>query len=134
MKRFILLLFIILSFSWSAEYVVIAQKSMPNLSIKQIRAIYLKKVTVLNDTPLVPVNLSASSKIRKSFEKRVLKMGYNRLKAYWTKQHYLGHRPPLKMKSQKSVKAFVKKIKGAIGYIEKSMVDSDMKILYKWRD
>ena len=133
MKKFVLI-FLILSFSWSAEYAVIAQKSMPPLSEKQIRAIYLKRMTILNNMLLVPINLSASSLIRKSFEERILRMGHNRLKAYWTKQHYLGRRPPLKMKSQKSIKAFVKKIKGAIGYIEASMVDDEIKILYKWRE
>ncbi|WOE69628.1 hypothetical protein RZR97_11030 [Hydrogenimonas thermophila] len=133
MKKF-LLIFLFLSFSWSAEYVVIAQKSMPPLSEKQIRAIYLKKITILNNMLLVPVNLSASSLIRKSFEERILKMEHSRLKAYWTKQHYLGRRPPLKMKSQKSVKAFIKKIEGAIGYIEADMVDDEIKIIYKWRD
>lgn len=133
MKKLVLI-FLILSFSWSAEYAVIAQKSMSALTIKQIRAIYLKKITILNNKLLVPINLSASSLIRKSFERTILKMGHNRLKAYWTKQHYLGHRPPLKMESQKSVKAFIKKIEGAIGYIETNMVDDDIKILYKWRD
>jgi len=133
MKKLVLI-FLILSFSWSAEYVVIAQKSMPSLSKKQIRAIYLKKIIMLNGMLLVPINLSASSLIRRSFEERILRMGHNRLKVYWTKQHYLGRRPPLKMKSQKSVKAFIKKIEGAIGYIEANMVDDEIKILYKWRD
>ena len=61
-------------------------------------------------------------------------MRYSRLKSYWTKQHYLGHRPPLTMKSQESILAFIKKVDGAVGYIDLKNIDSDINIVYKWSD
>ena len=116
------------------EYAVVSSRDMKSLSASQIKAVFLKKITVTNGVKLVPVNLSARDKIRQKFEKKILHMNFSRLKAYWTKQHYLGHRPPLSMKSQQSVKAFIDKVDGAIGYMEMKNIDKSMKILYKWSD
>jgi hypothetical protein len=38
------------------------------------------------------------------------------------------------MKSEESIKAFVKKVDGAIGYINANSVDDGVKVLYKWSD
>jgi len=129
-----LLLLLSTTHIFSAEYVVIANKNMKDLSQMQIKAIFLKKLTIIDDTKMVPVSLGARDSLRENFEKNILKMNFQRLKSYWSKQHYLGHRPPLSMKSEESVKAFVKKVDGAIGYIEKSAIDNDIKILYEWKD
>ena len=129
-----LLLLLSATHIFSAEYVVIANKNMKDLSQMQIKAIFLKKLTIIDDTKMVPVSLGARDSLRENFEKNILKMNFQRLKSYWSKQHYLGHRPPLSMKSEESVKAFVKKVDGAIGYIEKSAIDNDIKILYEWKD
>jgi len=136
MKNFILsFILLLLSQTLSAEkYVVIANKSMKTLSKSQIKAIFLKKMSLVDDMKLVPVALQARDSLRKNFESRVLKMSFTRLKSYWTKQHYLGHRPPLSLKSQASVKAFVKKVDGAVGYISRKNLDSDLKVLYTWED
>jgi hypothetical protein len=132
-KIFLLLLFIP-TILLSGEYVVIANHKIQNLSSAQIRTIFFKKRAMLGGIKLIPVNLGARDPIREKFEKKVLKMNLHRLKAYWAKQHYLGHRPPLSMKSQESIKAFVKKVDGAIGYIEKENLDKDLKVLYSWED
>ena len=129
-----LLLLLSATHIFSAEYAVIANKNMKDLSQTQIKAIFLKKLTIIDDTKMVPVSLGARDKLRENFEKNILKMNFQRLKSYWSKQHYLGRRPPLSMKSEESVKAFVKKVDGAIGYIEKSAIDNDIKILYEWKD
>lgn len=122
------------SISLADEYVVISNKEMKNLSESEIKAIFLKKLIFTNDTKLVPINLEARDPLRLKFEKDVLHMSFQRLKSYWTKQHYLGHRPPVSMKSQKSIKAFVKKVKGAIGYIKADRVDESVKVMYRWSD
>ncbi|RUM46148.1 MAG: hypothetical protein DSY46_00800 [Hydrogenimonas sp.] len=120
----------------ASDYIVIAHETVPNFSLQQIRAIYLKKLTLINDQQAIPINLPADSSIRQAFEKKILQMSQRRLKAYWTKQHYLGHRPPLKMASEKSVILFIKKIDGAIGYLEanKFHPTKKIKILYQWSD
>jgi ABC-type phosphate transport system substrate-binding protein len=120
--------------SLANEYVVISNKNMKDLSEGEIKAIFLKKLTIINDVTAVPLNLEAREPLRLEFEQKLLNMNFEKLKSYWTKEHYLGHRPPISMKSQESVKAFVKKVDGAIGYINSSSVDSDLKVLYRWSD
>ena len=138
MKKFFCSLFLITTVFISAlnanEYAIVSSKSMQNISLGQIKALYLKKTLYIGEKKIVPLNLQAKDTIRKSFERNVLHMSFNRLKSYWSKQHYLGHRPPITMKSEKSIKAFVKKIDGAIGYLELSKVDNNLKILYKWSE
>jgi len=116
------------------NYAVVANSMFKNLSKADIKAIYLKKLSYINNKKVIPINLSSRDKIRKSFEKNVLNMSFPRLKAYWTKQHYLGHRPPITMKSQESIKLFIQKIDSAVGYMEIKNVTNNLKILYKWSD
>ena len=135
-KSLLLLLFLVISNSSivADEYAIVANRSMKELSTNQIKAIFLKKITYVDDMKLVPINLGTRDRLRLKFEKKILKMSFSRLKIYWTKQHYLGHRPPVSMKSQESIKAFIKKVDGSIGYIEEQYVDDDLKIIYRWSD
>jgi len=128
---FITLLSII---SFADEYAVISNNKMKDLSTAQIKAIFLKKITVVNNIKVIPVNLGARDPLREKFEKKVIKIKFSRLKSYWTKHHYLGHRPPISMKSEASVKAFVQKVDGAIGYINASNVDDSVKVIYRWSE
>ena len=116
------------------EYVVISNKNAHNLSTKQIKAIYLKKLIIVNDVSMVPVNLDSGDELRDKFEQEILGMNSSQLKKYWTQQHYLGHRPPISLKSQESVKRFIKNVDGSVGYLETSNLDDNIKTLYTWRD
>jgi len=137
MKKILFILTLLLALSTqltAKEYAVVSYGEFQQLPATKIRAIFLKKLTLLNNTKLVPINLLPRDPLRKKFEKHVLKMSFSRLKAYWTKQHYLGHRPPVSLKSQASVASFLKKVKGSIGYLELKNIDNKMHILYKWSD
>jgi ABC-type phosphate transport system substrate-binding protein len=137
MKKILLSLIVSLlciSSSLSDEYVIVSNKNMKELSLSQVKAIFLKKLTFVSDVKVVPINLGLRDELRLKFEKKVLRMNFSRLKTYWIAQHYLGHRPPVSMKSQESIKAFVKKVDGSIGYIKALYVDDDLKIIYKWSD
>lgn len=116
------------------EYVLVSNNKIKTLSKSQIKAIFLKKLILIDDLKVVPVNLGAKSPLRSKFEKKILHMSFSRLKAYWTKQHYLGHRPPISMKSEESVKSFVKNVDGAIGYISAESVDESVVVLHRWSD
>jgi ABC-type phosphate transport system substrate-binding protein len=120
--------------SLAEEYAVIANKKIKDLSTAQIKAIFLKKITVIENINAVPVNLGARDHIREKFENEVVGMNFERLKSYWAKQHYLGKRPPVGMQSEESVKAFVKNVEGAIGYINANNLDNDIKVLYRWSE
>lgn len=119
---------------FAQEYALVSNKLLAKVSVDQVRAIFLKKMTHLNNIHLVPVNLPVSSKIRQSFEKYIVKMSQKRLKSYWIKQHYLGKRPPLRMKSELSAVRFVKNVQGAISYINLKNVNDSVTLLYKWSD
>ncbi len=131
------LIFIILllsQFAFGHEYVVVANKHMEDLSPSQIRAIFLKRLLFIGDMKAVPLNLDARDPLREKFEQHILEISFDRLQSYWTKEHYLGHRPPISLKSQESVKAFVKKVDGSIGYINIDSMDDSLKILYRWSE
>ena len=134
MKKIILSALLLCSLSFSDEYAVVANKRMKDLSVNQIRAIFLKKLLIIGTDKAVPINLEPRNPLRLKFEKEILHISFSRLKVYWTKEHYLGHRPPINMKSQKGIKAFVKKINGAIGYININNLDKELKVIYKWKD
>jgi len=116
------------------EYSVIASHNTPKMSVEELRAIYLKKITFIKNEKVIPLNLPAKNSIRKSFEKNILHMGENRLKHYWIKAHYLGKRPPIMLESQKAIQQFVKRVDGAIGYIESNKKEKNMRVLYQWKD
>ena len=130
----LLLLTLLSSLLFATEYAVVANKEVPKLSKNDIKAIYLKRFSSLEHKKIVPLNLGSRNKIRKSFQKHVLGMSFMRLKAYWTKQHYLGHRPPISMKSQEGVVRFVQKVDMSIGYTTIDKIDTNLKILYRWSD
>ena len=134
MKNIILIILFFSSILLAEEYAVISNQNMKNLSTNQIKAIFLKKLTYVEDLKIIPINLEVRDSIRLNFQKHILHMNFSRLKKYWTKQHYLGHRPPVSMKSQESIKSFVKKVDGSIGYINIKNIDESVKIIYRWKD
>jgi hypothetical protein len=133
--RFSFLLLLLLQVNLNAkEYAVVASFAYEDMPINKIKALFLKKSAYVGSFKIVPLNLSLGDAGRNSFEKNVLGMNFPTLKSYWTKQHYLGHRPPISLKSQKAMKAFIKNVQGAIGYIELKNVDRELNILYIWSD
>lgn len=133
MRKVAILMFIA-TLATAGEWVVIASPSFKqgSLSTKQIKDIFLKKKAFIDSQEVFPVNLAASDKARMSFEERLLGMDRGELVGYWANQHYQGITPPVTQKSQAGVKAFVKSVKGAVGYIEKAQLEPDVKVLYEF--
>ncbi|MDO9265587.1 MAG: hypothetical protein Q7U00_00740 [Sulfurimonas sp.] len=125
---------VLYAISFGDEYVVISNSKMKDLSTTQIKAIFLKKIAVIDNLDAVPVNLGAMDPIREKFENKIVEMNFERLKSYWAKEHYIGKRPPVSMQSEESVKAFVKNVEGAIGYINAKNLDNSVKVLYRWSE
>jgi ABC-type phosphate transport system substrate-binding protein len=120
--------------SVSAEpFVLITHPQNPidTLTRSQVRMIYLKKRRFWNDTKLVALNLPPNNTLRNTFENKILKMNATQLDNYWVRAHYKGQCPPYRVESLKSMLLFVKKVKGAIGYIPKSEVGSGVKVIYE---
>lgn len=121
---------------YANDYLVVANKSLhiDKITALQLKMIFLKKSKIINGTTVVPINLGVSNIIRKSFEKNILHMSRKRLKYFWIEQHYLGKRPPITMKSPKSIIKFVQKIDGAISYIPINDLNDNVKVIFRWTD
>lgn len=134
MKSITIVGFLFASLLYAGDWVVVAATSFKNNSLtqKQVKDIFLKKKMFIDSQEVIPVNLPANEKGRSVFEEKLLGMDRTEIGNYWISQHYQGITPPLTQKSQAGVKAFLKNAKGAIGYIEKSQLDSDMKVLYEF--
>ena len=118
----------------ASDYAVVVARATPlnSLDMKTLKSIFLRKRTFGNDVRLFPVNVLGEDAARKSFEKRVLKMDREELNQYWIKSHFQGLSPPPTQASFRSVKAFVEKVNGAIGYLPSSMVDDQLKVLHEF--
>ena len=135
MKKFLLILVLTLLLQ-AKTYVVIVDKDSPieTISMIKLKLLYLKKIKILNDSIMIPINLSPNQNARLSFEKFILKKTREELNNFWIKQHYLGKRPPIVLESPKSAVIFVTKIKGAIAYIPIEYLTKDVKVIYTWSD
>lgn len=126
---FLFFAFVCASFAGDLVVVVSKNSTIEQLSRQELKAIYLKKKLRTGDTKLIPVNLAASNPTRPSFDKLVLMMESYELGQHWNKLHFNGINPPLVQNSFEGVKAFVKNVEGAIGYIDSENVDSGLKIV-----
>jgi len=118
--------------SLNAEnFSIVVNDSFPlkSLTKKQLRSIYLKKVTYIEGVKIFAINISSSNKLRKEFEKIILTMNQTNLKRYWRKAHYKGVRPPKVLKSNKNILSYLGNVSGAIAYLPKGMASNDLHIL-----
>ncbi|WP_353662251.1 hypothetical protein [Hydrogenimonas sp. SS33] len=136
MPRWFLLL-LLFAVSVAAEELLVVTNPANDigpLDAAQLRQIYLGKRRYWKTLKLFPINLPPANPLRKRFEREVLHMTPSALDAYWMKEHYLGHRPPYRVESVESVIRFVRKLKGAIGYIPKHRLSGNLKVIYRIKD
>jgi ABC-type phosphate transport system substrate-binding protein len=129
----VLLLFMFITGLHAENMVFIANSGNPITKVDKavLKKIYLKKRRFWKETKLNPLNLPPHTPLREAMEKQILGMSASALDAYWMKEHYRGHRPPYRVESVKSMLLFVKKVKGAIGYIPQSKLTSGVKVIYR---
>jgi len=131
--KLMLLSLLAIGFVKSAEIAVVAGKNFPvdRLSKNQIKKIFLKKKLFVGDKKVIPVNLKNSFKIRKLFQENVLNMDEEEYNLYWNEMYFNGIKPPIVLSSENSVISFVKKVDGAIGYVDANKIKNakDIKIL-----
>lgn len=117
------------------ELLIIANPSVKvsrPLGINFLAAIYLLRITTWPDgTHIVPVNREAKSPVREIFTSRVLRQNRATLQAYWNEMHYRGKLPPVVQESEQAMLAFIRKVPGAVGYIDASRVPAGVRVLGK---
>ncbi len=129
----VLLAVLAVAVGWAGDIVFIVSKDsdIKGITLSELRKIYLREKEFFGGQYAVPVNLPAGSPIRKVVERKVLRMGNEELELYWNRKYLDGTEPPVVLSSEKAVKEFVRKVKGAIGYVDEDNLEEDLKVIYR---
>jgi hypothetical protein len=101
------------------------------MSAGEIRDIYLGKRHLIGTVRIIPLQLGAENPLRRQFESEILHMSRPALQAWWVRRHYLGQRPPRVVGSAEAVLAYVRQVKGAVGYVPESLAgEANVTALY----
>jgi len=135
MKRFLLVLvtMLFLSQAFAEEYVVIVNVSNNDTNAKDH---YLLKAPAWNNGANVePYEIDESGDlkkllVKKAFLKQILGMSFNDYNKHWADLKASGNtNRPTKLKTFSSIKRFVQRKKGGIGYVPRSQAGGDVKIV-----
>ncbi len=131
MRILLLILLLQISVAYAGGYVVVVSKNsqINSMETSKIRDVFLKKRNFEGNKKLIPVNLIGDEQVRKAFEAKILQMERDELNRYWVQNHFQGISPPVTQASLLSLKRFVEKVDGAIGYLPVEMVDAEVKIV-----
>jgi ABC-type phosphate transport system substrate-binding protein len=114
-------------------YVVIVQTTNPAASVERkfLEDAFLKKITRWpSDTTIRPVDLPASSPVRRRFTEEVLERTLESVKSYWQQRIFSGRDvPPPELDTDDDVVAYVRKHDGAVGYVSGRADVSGVKVL-----
>ena len=110
--------------------VIVNKDRTTQLNREEIAQIFLKKRRFWDDgTPMLPVNQSAGSTTRASFDRAVFGAGARRLSVYWNRAYFGGVLPPATLASDEAVRRFVVSEPRAIGYIRAGAVDASVRVV-----
>jgi len=116
------------------EVLVVIGANSPSITLSrnQVSDLFLGKVGALPDgRNAVPVDQLESNPIREEFYIKVTNKSAPQAKALWAKLYFTGRGvPPREGKDSSDVKRIVNSTPGAIGYIERSSLDSTVKVIF----
>lgn len=112
--------------SWAEVVIVVnAKNTAPQMSSEQASQFFLGK-----STSMTPIDQSEGSAIRGEFYKKLADKEASQVKAIWSKLVFTGKGTlPKEVTSSDAVKKAIAADVNAIGYIEKSSVDSTVKVV-----
>jgi len=117
----------------NAEIAVIVHSSnaIGEISVKQIRAIFLRKSNSFpNGMSVEPISQKHDASIHVDFRDKVLRKNRRQLKVYWAKRVFAGKAaPPRVIGYDTDVKKWLATNSNGIGYIDASAVDSSVKVI-----
>ena len=119
---------------YSTELVVVGDKNFPdnNLTIQQIRAIFLDKKHFIKKEKILVMNHKVNHPLRQCFEKKILKKTKRSLERYWRKAYYQGKRPPKIISSNKMLFLYLQSVQPSIGYVDfNATFNKEVKVLYR---
>jgi ABC-type phosphate transport system substrate-binding protein len=115
------------------QVVIIANRStaVDKVEPAQATQIFLKQIQTWPDgKPIVPIDIKEGSPLRAEFYSKVTGRSTGQLRAYWARQAFTGMGfPPKQVASAEEVAKYVQNTPGAVGYVSKQQVDSQVKVL-----
>ena len=132
MKIIAILLLTFVQFQVIASNVVVVHAENTNeISLSDVKKIYLGKKGAFNDgNAALPITLVEGDAVRASFNQAVLNKNEVQYVAYWSKMVFTGKgSPPKEIATMEELKKLVSKNPSVIGFIDKSMVDSTLKVI-----
>jgi len=123
--------------SWAEGTMVVvvnAKNPVNKMSADEVSQLFMGQSEFFpGGSPATAVDLAENSPQRTEFAAKVLGKTPPQLHAYWSKMVFTGKGKPLKeVPTSKEVIDFLVKNTNAIGYMEKSAVDSNVKIVYSF--
>jgi ABC-type phosphate transport system substrate-binding protein len=111
--------------------VVSSKSSIVTLTKNQVVDIFLgRRIRFPDGSPVVPIDQAEGSAIRDEFYDRFANMSPALIKAFWSKIIFTGRgRPPQAVANSAEAKKLVIANVNTIGYIDRSMVDSDVRVV-----
>jgi len=99
--------------------VVHGSNAVKSLTRDQVSRIFLRKITLWdNHKPVLPVDQSADAPVRRAFTKRVHQRTIAAVQTWWQQQTFAGVAvAPPERGSDAAVLDYIRKYRGAIGYI-----------------
>lgn len=111
--------------------VVSAKSAITHLTAEQVTKLFLgKTATFPNGGNAVPIDQAEGSSIRNEFYSRIANKTPSQISAYWTKIIFTGDGyPPKQLEGNLDVRNAVANNPNAIGYIDRSVVDSSVRVI-----
>lgn len=117
-----------------ADVVAVVSSNSPvtTLSKNQVADIFLGRASRFpNGEPALPIDQAEGSAERDEFYVKVAGKAPPQMRAHWAKIIFTGRgRPPEEAANSVQVKRLIVKNHNAIGYVEKSMVDDTVKVVF----
>ena len=112
--------------------VVNPDNSTSSLSKEQVAKIFLGKTKCFpNGSQVTPLDLQKDSSVRDKFYSKVVNKNESQLTSYWARKIFTGKgQPPRVLSDNSEMISNVSSIKGAIGYIDDSAVNSKVKVVF----
>jgi hypothetical protein len=104
---------------------------VPSVTRSELARMFLKKQTAWsNGERCIPIDQRGESTIRREFSRLVLQTTVYEMKRYWIQETMTGNaKPPVSLESASTVKKYVQKLPGAVGYIYLDEVDESVRVL-----
>ncbi|MFT6249594.1 MAG: ABC-type phosphate transport system substrate-binding protein [Cognaticolwellia sp.] len=130
----LLLTLFIVSAQAEESLAVVVNKANPvdELSRSELIDLFMGKyVAFPNDVKAIPVELKGDHKVKADFYRDLVGMHLSRVNAYWSRLRFTGRKRAVVFKSNENdLIAFIIANERAIGYLPRSLITEDLKVVY----